>query len=104
MRQAFFMMRQAAIAAPKPARSATGNVATSQCRTPESAVHQLPVEHAPNCRADKHQTVVQTSTKRQAAAAAQQAHAPESMLTTVTPGADELRAASRGATPPKAAP
>lgn len=30
--------------------------------------------------------------------------APESMFTTVTPGAEELRAASRGATPPNAAP
>ena len=39
--------------------------------------------------------------KRQAA---MEAPNPESMLTTVTPGAEELRAVSSGATPPKAVP
>jgi hypothetical protein len=36
--------------------------------------------------------------------AAMEAPKPESMLTTVTPGAEELRAASIGATPLKDAP
>lgn len=36
--------------------------------------------------------------------AAMEAPNPESMLTTVTPGAEELSAASMGATPPKAVP
>lgn len=68
------------------------------------ACHRLPSQLPPQTEADAAIAARSLAAFLSSRQAAMLAPNPESMLTTVTPGAELLSAASSGATPPKAVP